>query len=235
MYLSIVIPAYNEEKRIGPTFSAMHDYLAAKDYEHEVILVDDGSMDRTVLQAQESRLAGESRLKVIKNGGNKGKGFSVKNGILRSVGEYVLICDADMSTPIEELDKLFASLGGENAIAIGSRSIEESAVRVRQPWHRERMGKVFNLLVRLFLLDEFKDTQCGFKLFRGDVAREIARELKIDGFCFDVEMLYLADKKGYGIKEVGVVWNDSPQSKVRIFGSSTSMFFDLVRIRRMHG
>ncbi|MEA3488884.1 MAG: dolichyl-phosphate beta-glucosyltransferase [Candidatus Omnitrophota bacterium] len=235
MYLSIVIPAYNEENRIGPTLSLMHDYFFSRDYDHEVILVDDGSTDGTVPEAERSRFVSESRLKIVQNGVNRGKGFSVRNGIMNSRGEYVLICDADMSTPIEEMDKLAGYFHEGYDIVIGSRSIKGSDVRVRQPWYRERMGKTFNFLVKLILMGGIKDTQCGFKVFKGDIAREIAYDLRIDGFCYDVEMLYLAEKKGYRIKEVGIVWDNSPQSKVKIMGSSLNMFFDLVKIKRLHG
>jgi dolichyl-phosphate beta-glucosyltransferase len=119
-------------------------------------------------------------------------------------------------------------------IAAGSRNVQSSDVRVHQPWYRETMGKTFNLIVKSILLDDFKDTQCGFKLFRGDVARDLAREIRIDGFCFDVEMLYLAKIRGYRIKEAGVVWDNSPQSRVKVFNSSLNMFLDLFRIRVLH-
>ena len=235
MHLSVVIPAYNEEKRIEDTLSRMHDYLGSKDFDHEIILVDDGSSDGTVARARGSDIAAEGKLKIVFNGRNRGKGYSVKNGIAASSGEYVLICDADMSTPIEEFDRLSAVAESGYDIVIGSRSVAGSDVRVRQPWYRERMGKVFNFFVRVLLMKGFSDTQCGFKLFRGGAAREIAHRLRIDGFCFDVEMLYLAGKKGYRVKEEGVVWDNSPQSKVKIMGSSLNMFFDLVRIKRLHG
>ncbi len=235
MFLSIVIPAYNEEKRIGRTLSRIDEYLKARDYECEVIVADDGSTDDTVRQAWKSALAEKGRLKVIGNEINRGKGFAVRSGILGSRGEYVLICDADLSTPIDELDKLFTHMKEGHDIVIGSRSIEGADIRVRQPWYRERMGKTFNFFVKLFLFRGLKDTQCGFKLFKGDIAREIASMMKLDGFCFDVEMLYLARKKGQAIKEVGIVWDNSPHSKVKIFGSSTDMFLDLLKIKRLHG
>jgi len=169
-------------------------------------------------------------LTVLKNGSNKGKGFSVKNGIIKSRGEYILFSDADLSTPIEELDKLFASVNNGYDIVIGSRSIKESKVMAHQPWYREIMGKTFNFFVKTLLMKDFNDTQCGFKLFKGNIAREIAGHMSIDGFCFDVEMLYFAKIKGYNIKEEGVIWNNSPCSKVRLFHSSINMFFDLTKI-----
>ncbi len=235
VYLSIIIPAYNEEKRIGPTLSNVCGFFKTKNYEYEVILVDDGSSDRTVSEAEDSELANTGKLKIVKNSVNKGKGFSVKNGILKSLGEYVLFSDADLSTPIEEADKLFDHIGKGYDIVIGSRSIAGSNVKVRQPFYREKMGRIFNYFINSLLMGGFIDTQCGFKLFKGSVARQIGKELTINGFCFDVEMLYLARKEGYKIAEVGITWENSPQSKVRVFSSSLSMFIDLLKIKRRHG
>jgi dolichyl-phosphate beta-glucosyltransferase len=233
-FLSIVIPAYNEEGRILPTLNKIGLFLKPKKYDFEIILVDDGSSDNTVLTAERSDLFRGNKLKIVKNGVNRGKGFSVKNGIAHSTGEFILLSDADLSTPIEEIDKLFASMNNGRDIVIGSRSIKESNVMVRQPYYREIMGKTFNFFVKTLLIKDFNDTQCGFKLFKGDIAREIAGHMNIDGFCFDVEMLYLAKIKGYNIKEEGVAWNNSPCSKVRLFHSSINMFFDLAKIRVMH-
>ena len=235
VFLSVIIPAYNEEDRIGETLSRVYDYLRSKDYEYEVIVVDDGSTDNTISVVQRSGLSRGDRLRVIKNGENQGKGFSVRNGIMNSRGEFVLFSDADMSTPIEDIDKLFRDIEGGHDIVIGSRDVKDSRVKVRQPWYRETMGKIFNLMVKLLLLKDFRDTQCGFKLFRGDVARDIAGEMRINGFCFDVEMLFIARIKGCRIKERGVTWENSPLSKVKIMDSSIKMFLDLLRIRSLHG
>ncbi|MCX5703784.1 MAG: glycosyltransferase family 2 protein, partial [Candidatus Omnitrophica bacterium] len=231
MHLSLVIPAYNEENRIGPTLSRIYGFMAEKGYKYEVMVVDDGSSDATVREANRSELAKVGKLRVIQNGINRGKGFSVRNGITQSKGMYILFTDADLSTPIEEIDKFFACAAHGYDVVVGSRALSESIVVIHQPWYREGMGKIFNLFVKLILMKEFNDTQCGFKLFKGDVAREIARRMKIDGFCFAVEMLYLAKIKGYNIKEKGVLWNNSPESKVRLFSSSVGMFFDLMKIR----
>lgn len=234
MYLSIIVPAYNEEKRIGATLSRIYSFLSEKDYSFEVILVDDGSMDGTVSKSEHSALAKEGCLKVIRNEVNKGKGFSVRKGILNSSGEFIISSDADLSTPIEELNKLFDKIKDGYDIVIASRALDDSEVSIHQPFYREKMGKAFNFFVKLILLKDFNDTQCGFKLFKGDAARMLAKDMKIDGFCFDVEMLYLAKKKGLKIKEVGVRWENSPESKVRALSGSVSMFFDLFRIKALH-
>lgn len=234
MYLSIIIPAFNEEKRISNTLSRIHKFLSCKNYDFEVIFVDDGSLDGTIANASSSQLFKDGKLKIVKNGKNMGKGFSVRNGCMHSCGDYVLLSDADLSTPIEELDKCFSYIDKGNDIVIGSRSSAGSEVKIRQPWYREAMGKTFNLFVKSLIMDEFKDTQCGFKLFKGDVARNIASQMKINGFCFDVEMLYLARTKGYNVCEVGVLWENSPESKVRLISSPLSMFLDLLRIKNIH-
>lgn len=179
--LSIIIPAYNEEQSLGDTIQAIHDFMEARRKVYEVIVVDDGSGDMTCNVAEKSILSRNGRLRVIHNGRNRGKGFSVRNGISNSSGKYVLLCDADMSTPISELDKLLSCCGNKCPVVIGSRSVRDSSVGLRQPWYREKMGKIFNLLLRLFLMDGFRDTQCGFKLIRGDVAREIGEDMKIEG------------------------------------------------------
>ena len=234
MFLSIIIPAYNEEQRIGKTLFTMKEYFKSQNYDYEVIVVDDGSRDDTVLKSQESSLALDGKLKVVKNGINRGKGFSVKNGILNSSGEYILISDADMSTPIQEVEKLLKHIKDGNDVVIGSRSIQGSDIRVYQPWYRQIMGKTFNLFVKTLLFRGINDTQCGFKLFRGDVARNIAQKMRIEGFCFDVEMLYLAKKSGFKVKEIGVVWENSPDSRVTVVNSSLNMFFDLFKIKKIH-
>ncbi len=233
-YLSIIIPAYNEERRIGGTLSRISHHMSGENCDYEIIVVDDGSMDGTIVEAERSAPAKEGRLKIIRNGVNRGKGFSVKNGIMNSGGEYIIFSDADLSTPIEEMRRLFSYLGKGYDIVIGSRSLKESRVKVHQPWHREMMGRVFNMCVRALLIESFNDTQCGFKLFKGAVARDIARSMYIDGFAFDVEMLYLAKIKGYKVKEVGIVWENSADSRVKLLGSPVNMFLDLFKIRKIH-
>jgi len=235
VHLSLIIPAYNEEQRIAVTLDRIHDFLSSKKYDFEIILIDDGSRDGTVNVAAASKLAKENKLTILSNGLNKGKGFSVKTGIVNSGGEYILFSDADLSTPIEELDKLLGFIKNGYDIAIGSRALKDSEVKVHQSLCREVMGKAFNFLIKILLMNKLHDTQCGFKLFKSSAAKAIASNMKIDGFSFDVEMLYLAVKYGYSIKEVPVVWRNSPKSKVNPLIDPAKMFFDLIKIKTMHG
>jgi len=228
--ISIIIPAYNEELRIQPTIERTYSYLGEKFREFEIIVVDDGSTDGTV-SVVENLVRDLGNIRLIHYPGNSGKGHAVKTGALASQGDFLLICDADQSTPIEELEKLLPFLPKEFDIAIGSRGLRESDIVVRQPWYRERMGKTFNMLVRTLVIGGFKDTQCGFKLFRGDVARRLFRKSLISGFSFDVEILFLAEKEGLRIKEVPVKWLNSPHSRVRIVSDSLKMFIELFKIR----
>ncbi len=234
MFLSVIIPAYNEEKRLGATLTAIYEYFHEKALDYEVIVIDDGSIDGTERVAIESKIAELGELKVVTNAGNEGKGFSVKRGVELSKGDYVLISDADLSTPIDEFEKLFSEIRSGYDIVIGSRGVKESDVKVHQPWLREHMGKVFNACVKILLLKDYRDTQCGFKLFKGNIIREIIEEMHITGFCFDVEILYIAKIRKFKVKETGVIWKNSPQSKVDIINTPLSMFYDLMRIRRLH-
>lgn len=234
IYLSIIIPAYNEQARLAITLSKINSYCDLQDYHYEVIVVDDGSIDNTVEVALTSLLNKTGRLRVLKNHENRGKGHSVKKGIMESSGDYVLFSDADLSTPIEEMKKLFSALNEKYDIAIGSRSITGAQIKVHQPFYREYMGKFFNKLVQVFALKGIIDTQCGFKLFKGNVARDIAARMQIDGFAFDVEMLYLARLRGSRIKETPITWINSPQSKVDPIRDSLSMFLDVLSIKRLN-
>jgi dolichyl-phosphate beta-glucosyltransferase len=232
--ISVVIPAYNEEERIGATILRIKDYLEKKGYEYEIIIVDDGSNDKTaevVSRFLPCPQAGLPQIQLLQNKENKGKGFSVKRGVLNSKGDYILFSDADLSTPIEELDKLLEYLKSGFDIAIGSRGLKESDVRIHQAWYRERMGKIFNLLVRIFVLRGIKDTQCGFKCFSRGTAYKLFPKQLLEGFGFDVEILYLARKEGYSIKEVPVKWYNSPQTRVNALRDSVRMFTELVKIR----
>jgi len=233
IFLSIVIPAYNEEERIGQTLRRIREYLARQDYAAEIIVVDDGSRDRTAETAADA-LRGMKNGRIIKRSKNIGKGCSVREGVLQSQGELILFTDADLSTPIKELDRFVHWIREGFDVIIGSRAYPESDIQVRQKYFRELMGKTFNAFVRLLLVKGIPDTQCGFKLFRGDVARRIFPLVKTKGFSFDVEVLYLCRLSEYKIKQVPVCWRNCPPSRVRIVKSSVQMFLELVKIRRRY-
>lgn len=230
IFLSIVIPAYNEETRIAGSLEKIYFYLEQQTYTCELIIVDDGSTDLTV-QVVEDILKRIEHGTLIQNEVNRGKGYSVRQGVLHSHGEYVLFSDADLSTPIEEVEKLFWHLDQGYDIAVGSRGLQESDIQIRQSWYRENMGKIFNRIIRALMLTTFSDTQCGFKCFRGDVARKLFAQQKIDHFSFDVEVLYLATCHGYRVKEVPIQWFNEPNSQVNAIYDSSKMFKDLLKIR----
>jgi dolichyl-phosphate beta-glucosyltransferase len=228
--LSIVIPCYNEEQRLPRTIEQIERYLAGKELSHELILVDDGSSDgtRTIMDAAAARNR-SVRLEALPH--NRGKGRALAVGVAAARGAEILVTDADLSTPIDELDKLRAELGKGAGVAIGSRALRGSRVEVSQPIYRVLMGKAFNLLVQAVLLPGIWDTQCGFKLFRADVAHEVFAELTTDGFGYDPEVLYRAKKRGVKIAEVPVVWRNSAPTKVSPIKSSLDMFRHVLRIR----
>jgi dolichyl-phosphate beta-glucosyltransferase len=229
-FLSIVIPAYNEEKRISRTLEAIIRYGEQKKLDFEVWVVDDGSADFTA-HIVKSLCLRDRRIKLLHHASRQGKGAAVKTGVLAANGEWILFSDADLSTPIEEVEKLMKACGGEAAIAIGSRALKDSRVEKRQLWLRQSMGKTFNLLVRLLLFNGIKDTQCGFKLFKKEAAKALFPQVKIAGFAFDVEVLFLAKKGGFKVQEVPVIWRNSPQSKVHIVLDPIRMLIDIFRIR----
>jgi dolichyl-phosphate beta-glucosyltransferase len=222
--LSVVIPAFNEADRLPPTLERVFTYLRGRDASFEVIVVDDGSRDETVARA---RAAGAT---VLPNEVNRGKGYSVRRGMLAARGARRLMTDADLSTPIEDLGRLMAALDGGFDVAIGSRALPDSNVEVHQPWYRENMGRVFNGLVRLLAVPGLKDTQCGFKLFTAEAAQAAFSRALLDGFSFDVEALYLARRHGFRIAEVPVTWRNDAASRVGLW-SGFRAFPDLLRIR----
>lgn len=228
--LSVVIPAYNEAERLGPGLRRAVDYLKRRGLAFEVLVVDDGSRDATVRVAE--GFAGEG-VRVLRHERNRGKGAAVQTGLVASRGERVLLSDADFSTPIEELEKLEPRLR-DAALVLGSRALDSSEIRQHQPLHRELMGKTFNLIIRALGVRGLRDTQCGFKLVRGDVGRVLGTELTIEGFAYDVELVWLARRHGHEVVEVGVVWADSPDSRVDPLRSSLAMLRDVVRIRLRH-
>jgi len=230
--ISIVIPAFNEEKRLPATLSAVFNYLAARRWEFaEVLVVDDGSTDGTCGVA-ERLVPLHAGLRLLKNPGNRGKGYSVRHGVLESRGEWVLFTDADLSAPIDELDKLLeAARTGGATVAIGSRALDRSLITVHQSWFRENAGRLFNLLVRVLTSLPFQDTQCGFKLFETRAAREVFQRQRLERFGFDVEVLFIARLLGHKTIEVPVRWSHSEGTKVRMLRDSLAMFTDLVRVR----
>jgi glycosyltransferase involved in cell wall biosynthesis len=232
--LSIVIPAYNEESRLPQTLRLVLDWLARADFSFlEVIVVDDGSRDGTARVVEE--FAQDNKcLRLVRNPGNHGKGYAVRHGMLEAEGEWILYTDADLSAPIEELEKLCRAAREQNAgIAIGSRAVDRSLVEVHQPALRELSGRCFNLVMRLVTGLPFRDTQCGFKLYRADAARQVFSRQKQDGFSFDVEDLLIAKKLGVRTVEVPVRWSNVEGTKVRLSQGIMS-FLDLVKIRMDH-
>ena len=229
--ISIIIAAYNEEQRIGKSLLKIKDYLDAQNFAYEIIVVDDGSTDNTkeVAIGYKPEI---TNLKIISYPNNKGKGYALRQGVLASKGESVLLSDADLSTPIEELSYMLPLISGrEYDVVIGSRALKPETIIKKQPWWRQGMGKIFNRIVRLLVLEGFKDTQCGFKLFSGEAARTLFKEACVDRFAYDVEILALAKKMNYKVLEVPVAWLNSPASKVHPVFDSLQMLFDLVKIR----
>ncbi|MCZ6602210.1 MAG: glycosyltransferase family 2 protein, partial [Planctomycetota bacterium] len=229
-HLSIVIPAYNEENRLGETLRRVAEYLDGQRFRAEVIVVDDGSTDGTVEVAR----ASPGKHRVLVNDGNRGKGYSVRRGALEAQGDLILFTDADLSAPIDEFDKLRRAIENGADVAIGSRAMPDSDIQIHQPWYRETMGKTFNFLVRSLVFPGVSDTQCGFKAFTGASAREIFGRQTLPGFAFDVEILYIARRLGYRVREVPVVWRDSPDTRVGALSDSLAMFSDIIRIRAIH-
>ena len=230
--ISIVIPAYNEGRRLGASLDAVLRYLASRRFSpYEVVVVDDGSTDDTVEVVERCRAA-HPEVRLLRNPGNRGKGYAVRHGMLEATGDWILFSDADLSAPIEQLDQLLEAATREHAsVAIGSRALDRSLIAVHQSPFRENAGRVFNLLVRLLAGLPFWDTQCGFKLFERHAAREVFRRQRIERFGFDAEALYIARKLGFASLEAPVRWSHSEGTKVRMLRDSLNMFLDLARIR----
>ncbi|HUF04558.1 MAG TPA: dolichyl-phosphate beta-glucosyltransferase [Aridibacter sp.] len=232
--LSIVIPAYNEQDRLGGSLEKISDYLAGAHPEAELIVVDDGSADKTA-DVAESVFAKREIIdaRVIRYDKNRGKGFAVRTGFEAAKGAVALFSDADLSTPITELPKLVDPIfDDEYDVTFGSRALDRSLIGVHQPWRREQGGKVFNLLVRTFTGLPFWDTQCGFKAFRMDRFRPLLEKMAIDRFGFDVEFLYAAHHNGLRLKEIPVRWDHCDGTKVSIFRDSVRMFTEVREIRK---
>lgn len=229
--LSIVIPAFNEERRLARSLELIRAFIASRHIRAEVLVVDDGSTDDTAKVVERSQVH-FPELQLVSNGRNRGKGFSVRHGMLTAKGEIGLFTDADLSAPIEEADKLLAVLR-EGAFdgAIGSRAINRGMIDVHQSLSRELAGQVYNGIVRCIAGLPFRDTQCGFKAFCLDKAREIFEQQRTHGFGFDPEILLLAQKKGLRIAEIPVHWAHDPASKVNVVLDSVRMLRDLIAIR----
>jgi dolichyl-phosphate beta-glucosyltransferase len=232
---SLVIPAFNEANRIERCLRDVAAFRAARPggLDWEVILVDDGSTDGTAEAARRAAEQAGLALTLLSHGTNRGKGAAIRTGVLASHGDPVLVSDTDLSTPLSEWSKLAERLAS-HPVAIGSRAVDEGLVRKRQPFYRVWLGKAGNRVIRLLAVPGIQDTQCGFKLFRGDIARELFRQARIDRFAYDVEVLYLARRRGYAIAEVPVLWFNSPESKVSVVRDTPRTLWDVLRIRWMH-
>ena len=232
--LSIVIPAYNEQGRLGATLERVDSYLRGGTWTFtEILVVDDGSSDGTVAVA-ESFSGKIANLRILRNPGNRGKGYSVRHGMMEARGQWTLFSDADLSAPIEELDKLWSAADKAQAkVAIGSRALDRSLVGVHQSPLRESAGRLFNLGVRAISGLPFMDTQCGFKLFETAAARQIFARQQLERFGFDVEVLFIARSLGYRVIEVPVRWNNVEGTKVGTL-SGLAAFLDPLRVR-VHG
>jgi len=229
MYLSVIIPAYNEEKRLEKTVRSVAEYLGRQFYQSEIIIVNDGSSDSTLELS--NRLAQQfSIIKVISDSINHGKGYAVRTGILKAVGDYRLFMDSDGSTPIDQIEKLLPYFDQGFDVVIGSRRVEGADIRTDQPWYRIFLGFIFRNIVNLILPLNVIDSQNGFKAFSAKSAQDIFSKQKIDRWAFDVEVLALAVKLGYKIKEVPIVWTDSAQSKIT-FGGMVGMLWEIVKVR----
>jgi dolichyl-phosphate beta-glucosyltransferase len=227
--LSIVIPSYNEELRLPATLKQIAAYIGGSHRSVEVIVVDDGSRDGTVAVAESFR-SEIPTLRVVSNGQNRGKGYSVRHGMQEAHGRIVLFTDADLSAPIEEVEKLLPAMQ-TNDVAIGSRAVDRSLITVHESPFREFAGIIFNKIVRLILRLPFVDTQCGFKTFRREECRLIFEQQTIERFGFDPELLYLARHHGLRSVEIPVRWGHSPATKVNMFRDSVQMFLDVFIIR----
>lgn len=237
-FLSVVIPAYNEAKRLERGLSTVSSYLESKDFDSELIVVDDGSTDKTLSLARsfaEDRADGGNKVdyQVVSNVKNIGKGYSVSRGMELAKGQRVLFTDVDLSAPIEQADLLMDWLDKGYDMAIGSRRLPESRIDP-QPFYRRFMGLVFGLLTALLVVKGYKDTQCGFKMYSHKAAKAISAQQVMTGFVFDVEQLFLARRLGFKVKEVPVFWRDDRDTKVKVASDPLKMAIGLLKIRMIH-
>jgi dolichyl-phosphate beta-glucosyltransferase len=233
--ISVVIPAYNEAERIGETLRVSIDYLRAHSPQSELIVINDGSTDETGqvvrnLFVKETALPG----RLLDHSNNRGKGAAVREGLLSASRPIAVFFDADLSTPVDELPKIVEPIAnGEADLAFGSRALNRKLIGQRQPWRREQGGRVFNLLVRITTGLPFWDTQCGFKAFRMETCRQIISAARVNGFGFDVELLFLAQRAGFRLREIPVRWNHNEGSKVNFARDSVRMLREVLALRRI--
>ena len=232
-FLSVIVPMYNEEKMVLETIRRVEAFMTLKQWAWELIIVNDGSTDNTAFVVENYlKDHSASPVRFLSYAENKKKGFVARQGVLASKGEYVLLTDADLSSPIKEVERLIRALQEGSDVAVGSRAIHEKGCEVQQTLKRRIAGRVFNFFVQTLVMRGIRDTQCGFKCFKKEAAHFLFSKQKLDGFCFDVEVLYLAKKNGLKIKEVPVMWRQGANSKVRLFQDSILMLKDLFRIRQ---
>lgn len=230
MTYSIVIPAYNESERIAATLDKVLAYLAEQKWPAEVVVVNDGSRDATA-DIVRQYAARHLQVRLVENPGNRGKGYSVRNGMLHATGEVLLFSDADLSSPIYEAPKLFAALAAGADVAIGSRWLQRELQTERQPFYRQLFGRVFNLFLRVVLGLDFRDTQCGFKAFTRPAAQAIFPRQRIERWGFDPELLYLARRLGFRTREVPVEWAHDERTRIRYFRDGMRMVQEVLRVR----
>lgn len=228
-YLSIIIPAYNEEHRLPTTLEKTRQFLEKQSYPAEVLVIENGSQDRT-FQVAEEYAKQHPRFRTIREN-QRGKGRAVKRGMLEACGQFRFMCDADLSMPIGEINRFLPPLQANSDIAIGSREAP-GAVRYHEPFYRHLGGRLINLTIRLLALPGLQDTQCGFKCFRSAVAEDLFRSLTLAGWSFDVELLYIARKRGYRIAEVPIPWYFMTESKVNLIQDTFQMVLDILTVRR---
>ncbi len=228
-FLSIVIPAHNEARRLPGTLQKVLGFLAQQPYHAEVVIVENGSTDATLALARDFEAAHPGVVRVFHET-RRGKGLAVRRGMLEARGDYRFLADADLSMPIEELPRFLPPQLSDFDVAIASRELPASR-RVGEPAYRHIVGRAFNLMVQALALPGFRDTQCGFKCFRGEVAEDLFRRQTLEGMSFDVEILFIARRRGYRIVEVPITWHFDPDSRVRLVHDSLGMAVDLLTIR----
>jgi len=227
---TIVIPAYNESARIGRALTEVLRTLDEKRWSAEVLVVNDGSTDNTAAIV-ESFIAQDARIRLLENGANRGKGYSVRNGLLHGSGNIVMFTDADLSSPMPEAERLFDAIRDGADVAIGSRWLEVSRQTIHQPLYRQFFGRCFNLVTRLIMRLPFADTQCGFKAFRRSAAQTIFQLQRIERWGFDPEILFIALKRGYSIREVPVTWGHDERSRISYLRDGLKMLEELLYVR----